>query len=55
MSRATRSYLLLLLCSVIWGFAFVAQRLGAEDVSGGWAWYTLMVALLAPVRSRISL
>ena len=32
MSKATRSYLLLLLCSIIWGFAFVAQRLGAEHL-----------------------
>ncbi len=32
MSRTTRSYLLLALCSVIWGFAFVAQRLGAEHL-----------------------
>lgn len=32
MSRQTRSYLLLVLCSLIWGFAFVAQRLGAEHL-----------------------
>lgn len=32
MSKETRSYLLLLGCSVVWGFAFVAQRLGAEHV-----------------------
>lgn len=29
-SRETRAYLLLVLCAAIWGFAFVAQRLGAE-------------------------
>lgn len=32
MSKQTRSYLLLALCSIIWGFAFVAQRLGAEHM-----------------------
>lgn len=32
MSKATRSYLLLLLCSIIWGFAFVAQREGAQHL-----------------------
>ncbi|HHU38690.1 MAG TPA: DMT family transporter [Propionibacterium sp.] len=32
MSQATRSYLLLLLCSIIWGFAFVAQREGAQHL-----------------------
>lgn len=32
MSAATRSYLLLLACSAIWGFTFVAQRLGAEHL-----------------------
>lgn len=32
MSRETRSYLLLLICSTIWGFAFVAQRFGAEHL-----------------------
>lgn len=32
MTKATRSYLLLLACSLIWGFTFVAQRLGAEHL-----------------------
>ena len=32
MTRQTRSYLLLLVCSLIWGFAFVAQRFGAEHL-----------------------
>lgn len=32
MSRTTRAYLLLLGCSLIWGFTFVAQRLGAEHL-----------------------
>jgi len=29
-SRETRAHLLLVVCAAIWGFAFVAQRLGAE-------------------------
>lgn len=32
MAKETRAYLLLLLCSAIWGFAFVAQRFGAEHL-----------------------
>ncbi|MFT3875546.1 MAG: DMT family transporter [Propioniciclava sp.] len=36
MSKTTRSYLLLALCSAIWGFAFVAQRMGAEHL-GAWS------------------
>ena len=36
MSKTTRSYLLLVLCSAIWGFAFVAQRMGAEHL-GAWS------------------
>lgn len=32
MRRETRAHLLLLLCSLIWGFAFVAQRFGAEHM-----------------------
>lgn len=35
MTRTTRSYLLLLGCSVIWGSTFVAQRLGSEHL-GAW-------------------
>ncbi|MDO5535498.1 MAG: DMT family transporter, partial [Propionibacteriaceae bacterium] len=31
-SRAARGYVFLLLCSLIWGFAFVAQRWGAEHL-----------------------
>ncbi len=36
MSKTTRSYLLLVLCSALWGFAFVAQRMGAEHL-GAWS------------------
>ncbi|MFP5417174.1 MAG: DMT family transporter [Actinomycetes bacterium] len=32
MTLRTRAHLLLLLCSVIWGFAFAAQRFGAEHM-----------------------
>lgn len=32
MSREVRAYLLLLACSLIWGFTFVAQRLGSDHL-----------------------
>lgn len=32
MSNQSRAHLLLVVCSAIWGFAFVAQRLGAEHL-----------------------
>ena len=32
MRQDTRAYLLLVGCSLIWGFTFVAQRLGAEHL-----------------------
>ncbi|HRL80476.1 MAG TPA: EamA family transporter, partial [Propioniciclava sp.] len=40
MSAAARSHLLLLACAAIWGFAFVAQRLGADVVGA----YTFIAA-----------
>ncbi|RXW31875.1 DMT family transporter [Propioniciclava flava] len=40
MSAASRSHLLLLACAAIWGFAFVAQRLGADVVGA----YTFIAA-----------
>ena len=40
MSAAARSHLLLLACAAIWGFAFVAQRLGVDVVGA----YTFIAA-----------
>lgn len=52
MSRVSRSNLLLLLSAVIWGFAFVAQRLGMEHV-GPFTFnavrFALGAAVLVPV------
>ncbi len=52
MSRVSRSNLLLMLSAVIWGFAFVAQRLGMEHV-GPFTFnavrFALGAALLLPV------
>jgi drug/metabolite transporter (DMT)-like permease len=48
MNRSTRSNLLLMLSAVIWGFAFVAQRLGMEHV-GPFAFNAVRFALGASI------
>ena len=52
MSKVTRAYLMLLVCSLIWGFAFVAQRAGAEHL-GAWSFNAvrglLGILVLLPV------
>ena len=52
MSKVTRAYLALLVCSLIWGFAFVAQRMGAEHL-GAWSFNAIRgllgVVVLLPV------